>query len=341
MTFRSEDHVTPVAEAAPEGRQSPGVLTYVGAFAQLIFVTLTYWFVGILPEENHGRKGEAWARIGAYRWAAWHFRKYLKYSDDSVGRAALAWCYANLGFLETARDLYRQAHTRRPHPDIACSLARVELDLGNRSAARLLIEEAVRRREELSPQLAPLLRELESQAAGGVSEATEPEAEIMDAVPAPVDDTPDASFRHVRPFVFAFVTFAIASFVADAFLVLSWPGNTPAHLILVLQQALVLGLFFCGGLLIVHLPVLLLLDTWLPGEVSARSRALIGAALVLVPLLAVYLGGSDEARWTLARMFRLDVWSRLDGGILLGFGPVAASGAVFAVTFARRSRGWP
>jgi tetratricopeptide (TPR) repeat protein len=311
----------------------------VTVFSQLIFVTLTYWLVGILPEENHGRKGEAWARIGAYRWAAWHFRKYLKYSDDSVGRAALAWCYANLGFLESARDHYRQAYTRRPHPDIACSLARVELDLGNLSAARPLIEEAAGRREELSPQLVPLLRELESQAAGAAGEATgrADVIVIMEAAPSSVHDTPHESPRRVRPFMFAFVTFAIASVVVDAFLVLSWPGSTPAHLFLVLQQALVLGLFFCGGLLIVHLPVLLLLDTWLPGQVSARYRGLIGAALVLVPLLAVYLGGSDQARWTLSRIFRLDVWSGLDGGILLGLGPVAASGAVFAVKFGRRT----
>ena len=80
--------------------QSPTVLQYVATFVEVMFVTACYWLVGVLPEDNHSKKGNAWARIHAYRWAAWHFRKYLKHSDDSFGRASLAWCYARLGMLE-------------------------------------------------------------------------------------------------------------------------------------------------------------------------------------------------------------------------------------------------
>ena len=119
----------------------PTVLTYLGSFAQLAFLTLVYWSVGSVPEENHSKKGDAWARIGDYRRAAWHFRKYLKYSDDSFGRASLAWRYASLGMLESAVQHYRLAYARNKRPDVACSLALAELAAGNVATARTLVAE--------------------------------------------------------------------------------------------------------------------------------------------------------------------------------------------------------
>jgi hypothetical protein len=57
---------------------------------------------------------------------AWHFRKYLSYSNDARVRANLAWCYANLGMLQSAAQHYREAYARNKHPDVALGLAQVE-----------------------------------------------------------------------------------------------------------------------------------------------------------------------------------------------------------------------
>ena len=101
----------------------PTTLSYVSALTRIAFTTVCYWLVGLTPEENHGTKGTAWASIHAYRWAAWHFRKYLKHSDDSWARAGLAWCYAELGMIESAVEHYRLAYARNKNPEIAIYLA--------------------------------------------------------------------------------------------------------------------------------------------------------------------------------------------------------------------------
>src|SRR5438874_13263678 len=107
----------------------PSILTYALVFGRVGWTTLCNWFVGLTPEDNHGAKGNAWARIDAYRWAAWHFRKYLKYSDTSSARASLAWCYANLGMAEEAVQQYRLAYARNKSPMIALYLAEAEFNL--------------------------------------------------------------------------------------------------------------------------------------------------------------------------------------------------------------------
>jgi tetratricopeptide (TPR) repeat protein len=108
----------------------PTILTYAGVLLRVTYTTLAYWFVGLMPEENHCRKALAWMRIDAYRFAAWHWRKYLKYSEDSRARASLGWCYANLGMIESAVEHYRLAYARNKDPEIGLYLAQVELDFG-------------------------------------------------------------------------------------------------------------------------------------------------------------------------------------------------------------------
>lgn len=127
----------------------PGIFAYFLAFARVLYLTLGNWLVGLTPEENHWAKGAAWSRVEAYRWAAWHFRKYLTYSDDPRIRAHLGWCYAQLGMLESAAQHYRQAQSRSPDPRIAIGLAEVEADLGHREAARTLVPEARTRPHDL------------------------------------------------------------------------------------------------------------------------------------------------------------------------------------------------
>ena len=61
--------------------QQHSALTHILVLGRVLYTTCGNWLVGLTPEENHWAKGYAWTRIGAYRWAAWHFRKYLTYSD--------------------------------------------------------------------------------------------------------------------------------------------------------------------------------------------------------------------------------------------------------------------
>jgi lipopolysaccharide biosynthesis regulator YciM len=136
-------------------------LTWLGVLARVAYTTLCNYLVGLTPEENHWRKGEAWGRVGAYRWAAWHFRKYLTYSDDPRVRPHLAWCYANLGMLDSAVQHYRQAYTRNKHPDVALALAQIEIELGNVDAAQVLVQALESRRHELGSEAIALLDSLE------------------------------------------------------------------------------------------------------------------------------------------------------------------------------------
>jgi|SRR5436309_1289902 len=128
------------------------LLTYVRVFARLLFTTLSYWLVVTLPEENHWRKGDAWVRIGAYRWAAWHFRKFLKYNNDPRVKAHLGWCYAQMGMLDSAVEHYREAYARNKHPSIALCLAYAEAGVGNRDAAQAIVQQLITHRHELSAE---------------------------------------------------------------------------------------------------------------------------------------------------------------------------------------------
>jgi tetratricopeptide (TPR) repeat protein len=153
--------------SAAEGRR-PSIVTYVSVLLRVTYTTLAYWVVGLMPEENHCRKALAWMRIDAHRFAAWHWRKYLKYSEDSRARASLAWCYANLGMLEPAVEHYRLAYARNKDPEIALYLAQVELDFGNVDGARALMEDIASRRHRLSDELLPTLADLETRLSASV-----------------------------------------------------------------------------------------------------------------------------------------------------------------------------
>src|SRR6266568_2508188 len=241
--------------------QSPTVLTYIATFVQVIFVTASYWLVGILPEENHSKKGNAWARIHAYRWAAWHFRKYLKHSDDSFGRASLAWCYVRLGMLESAAEHYRVAYARGRRPDVGCALAQVELAIGNLAAAGSLRTDIARQRDQLSPEFVPLFTDLESQLSNAsIQLLHRPTDRGHEASPSTLDAKRGSNTSRLRSaFKSAYATFATSFFVVNAFFLLSFPGDTPAHLITLCWVSLIVGLVFCAGLLAVHAPVLALL----------------------------------------------------------------------------------
>ena len=145
--------------------------THARVIGRVLYTTCANWLVGLTPEENHWRKGEAWSRIGAYHWAAWHFRKFLTYSDDPRARAYLAWCYAQLGMLESAAKHYREAHARYKEPGLILTLAEIEADLGNVQRARALLGELRPKSQELPPESVGALEELERRLTAGASDA--------------------------------------------------------------------------------------------------------------------------------------------------------------------------
>jgi hypothetical protein len=139
----------------------PSLGTYLKSLATVAFFTVCYYLVGMSSERNHWAKGQAWAEIGAYRWAAWHFRKYLKYSDDWYGHWALGSCYASLGMMVSAAKQFRAAYAERKTVEIGCYLAEAEMTLGNIDAASALVAELSSRRHEMSADLAGLLTTLQ------------------------------------------------------------------------------------------------------------------------------------------------------------------------------------
>ena len=138
------------------------ILTYASVLLRVAYTTFAYWTLGLTPEQNHGTKGYAWSQIGAYRFAAWNWRKYLKYSEDSMARTHLGWCYANMGMIESAAEHYRLAYARNKDVEIALFLAGVELDLHNLEVARALLKDVSARRDQLRDELRAELAEIES-----------------------------------------------------------------------------------------------------------------------------------------------------------------------------------
>ena len=312
----------------------PTVLTYVAVLSEVMFWTVTYWLVGTLPEENHAKKGCAWSRVGAYRWAAWHFRKYLKHSDDSWGRASLAWCYQNLGLPESAVQHYRIAYSKARRADIACCLADAELSAGNVMAARKLAADLRSRREELSPELTSTFAELEEQLSG--IELIEDGERDTEAVPSGSEfDTVARKVRRLTPaLLWAAATFAGVLFVLNLRFLLSWWRTAPADYINLFVSALAWAVVFSLGLLVVYVPAIKLVQYLYGRTLSRRQAALMGVALVPGPaaiILAVtYDAGRDPT--TITRWAETVMGS--PGEFLLWLLPFCFGGVVFAVRFA-------
>lgn len=173
-----------------DSRPSPG--TYVKSLATVAFFTTGYYLVGMLPEQYHWRKGQAWAEIRAYQWAAWHFRKYLKYSDDWYGRCALGSCYTNLGMMASAAGQFRVAYEKKKTVETGCYLADLEYRIGNIQAAGAIVTELSSRRAEMSAGLAGLLASLEEGVRNAdlssvkATPSVEAEKDLEDRPPAPV-----------------------------------------------------------------------------------------------------------------------------------------------------------
>ena len=311
------------------GDDEPTALTYLVCLAQIGFVTASYWLVGLLPEENHSKKGNAWARMSAYRWAAWHFRKYLKYSDDSFGRASLGWCYANLGMIDSAVQHYRLAYNRSKNADLACGLAQVELSAGNTVNARRLLAEISTRRHELSPEFVTVFGELETLVLTAVDPG-EPSPDHVSLDPGPIFPS-NQEKGLVSALVKAYKVFVI-TFVVSYVIPALWGSSTPAQLIESVPIALLNGFVFVAGVLVVHAPLLALMRPWLGHRLTRTHAGILGAALAPGPIviyLAVLAGISPEPTglWDLIGLMFLRPMD------LLGLVPFVFGAIAFAPEF--------
>jgi len=310
----------------------PTVPTYLGVIGRITFLTLVYWLVGTTPEENHASKGDAWARVRAYRWAAWHFRKYLKYSDDSFGRASLGWCYLNLGMPESAVHHYREAYVRSKGADVVYCLAHAELEVGNVGRARALVADLAARRDELSPELLTALADVEARLSACESKTTDSQFESGDPPDSPTHDLEfHSKSRLFSALVNAYVAYGAAYFAVTALAFLSSTRNSPAQFFNLISAALVNGVICCLGLLVCA-PILAWVQIAFGRQFRRLHAGLIGAALAPVPaLFAVVIldmmSGNPIGTW-------IRWWIRFPGYLLLWLLPFAFGGIVFALTFA-------
>lgn len=312
----------------------PSVLTYFTVLVEVMFWTVAYWLVGTLPEENHARKGYAWSRIGAHRWAAWHFRKYLKHSDDSWGRVSLACCYENLGLPESAVQHYRIAYSKTRRADIACYLAQAELSTSNVAAARKLVADVRGGREELNPEVTSALTALEAQLSEIESTAVEEPDVVDDPSRAELDTAARKVSRLTPALLWAGVTVASAFFVLNVRFLFSWWRTAPADYINLLVSSLAWAVIFSLGLLVVYVPIIKLVQSLYGRTLSRRLSVLLGLALVPGPFALILAITYDAERHPATIVRWAEAVMRSPGEFVLGLLPFCLGGVVFALRFA-------
>ena len=319
--------------ADPDNKPTP--LTYFAVVAEVTFWTIAYWFVGMSPEENHSNKGVAWCRVGAYRWAAWHFRKYVKYSDDWWGRVSLAWCYQRLEMHESALHHYRIAYTKAKRADIACCLAHAELTAGSVVAAQQLVGDLRGRRDELSPELTSAFAELEEQLSTYEVNTTDAGRDVVVEPREPELDTSRRKERRLTPALLrAGVTFAFVFFVLSARLLFSWPGTAPADYIHLLLRAVPMAVLFCFGLLVVYVPIIAFVQSVLGWRLDNWQAGVLGVALVPGPYVIFLALTYDRGRSPTTLVGWVEALTRSPIDFVLWLLPFCFGGVLFAVRFA-------
>ncbi len=317
----------------------PTVLTYLGAIGRITFLTLVYWLVGSTPEENHSRKGDAWARVGAYRWAAWHFRKYLKYSDDSFGRSSLGWCYSELGMPESAVHHYRAAYARSKRADVVCCLAHAELEVGNVGRARTLVADVAARRDRLSPELLPALADLEARLSACESTTTDAQLDSSDSPEFPGHDLEvHPKSGAISAFVNASVAYVVAYVAVTGLANLLLARTSPAQFFNLIIAGLGNGVIFCLGLLVCA-PILAWVQVAFGKQLRRLHTGLIGAALAPVPAFFALVILDTMSRKPVGIGTWMRWWIRSPGYLLLWLLPFVFGGIVFALMFANTRRG--
>jgi tetratricopeptide (TPR) repeat protein len=133
----------------------------------IFYYTVAYFAVGLTEEEYHIRKAGYWTELGSYRRAIRNYQKSLNCTEDSRVRAAMAWCYSEIGLIESSREHYRRAFERNRSFDIVLGLAYAELNLENYPQVQAMLDilkaEIGNPTEHQSSEIARLKSLLESQ----------------------------------------------------------------------------------------------------------------------------------------------------------------------------------
>ena len=139
----------------------PEIASKFITISKLIYFTTAYWAVGLTEEEYHIRKANYWIELDNHRRAIRNYQKALKASEDSQVRAAMAWCYGEIGMLEACHQHYRTAYDTNSHPSIALRLAYAELNLGNLAESNTLLQYVKSNRDRLHEEDTEEIEQLE------------------------------------------------------------------------------------------------------------------------------------------------------------------------------------
>ena len=156
---------------------------------------------------------------------------------------------------------------------VACGLAQAELVAGNTATARALVAEIAARRHDLSPELVAVFAHLETEIPTGDDDPSAPATDTVSRVPAAKSDEESSSAgrRLISALLMGSLTFA-ATLVVIYVPVLLSRASTPAQLFELLVVALIAGVVFGMGLLLVHAPVLGLMRAWLGDRLTNPRR---------------------------------------------------------------------
>ena len=128
---------------------------------KILYYSTAYWAVGLTEEEYHIRKANYWIELENYRRAIRNYQKALRASEDSQVRAAMAWCYGEIGMIETCLQHYRASYETNRHPSIAIRLAYAELNMGNHAESSKLLQYVKDNKEKVHKEDAEEVAKLE------------------------------------------------------------------------------------------------------------------------------------------------------------------------------------
>ncbi|WP_297765939.1 hypothetical protein [uncultured Muriicola sp.] len=127
---------------------------------KLVYLYILYWVVGLDEEDFFIPKANYCAEIGWFKAAIESYTKALHETDDPRIRAAIGWCYAELGVNEKSVENYRIAYEKNNSPEIAIGLAFAEYSVGNLTEFRNIYKKLKSSELEVASEFKEQLKEL-------------------------------------------------------------------------------------------------------------------------------------------------------------------------------------
>lgn len=106
---------------------------------KLFHLHAAYIFVGLEQEYFYLVRANYFADLKWYNFAIGNYKKALKKSNDPGIKAAVGWCYFQLGQMKKSVENYRKAYDKSKHPNIAIGLAYAEYNCGNIDECRKIV----------------------------------------------------------------------------------------------------------------------------------------------------------------------------------------------------------